>query len=204
MMQKESRQQRRARERAERRSQERPTFDRMLADIDRSRTTQLVKNHAGNRLPFRHELNAYKLESVFGPLFKWFDTLEQTGDMEVTDKGVPIFLPFGETEYVPLIDSFESMCDTFENIASKRGLVDQTGGLRRLAKKLAVDMPLFQADTDAARATLDADRLRAVHRDGRGTRPLPRSGKGRPRPAPPRVKLSSAFCSFTGKSVVKF
>lgn len=108
-----------------------------------------------NNLPFSDAENVHKIARTFGPIEAWLNTLQATGDMEVLSNGLAVMQPDpDEPELFPVVESFRAVCDTYELIASSLHLVDGGDGLRKLANKIEVDMPLFQADLDAARSSI--------------------------------------------------
>lgn len=108
-----------------------------------------------NNLPIGHPDNRHKLDKTFSPVEKWLDTIVATGDIDVMNNGVAVFQTEADTNHWwPVVEAFLAVCDTFELVASDLNVPDQTDGMRKLAKKVEVDMPLFQADIDAARASV--------------------------------------------------
>lgn len=108
-----------------------------------------------NNLPLGHPDNRHKLDLTFGPVEKWLGTIVATGEIDVMNNGVAVFQTETETDHWwPVVEAFLAVCDTFELVAADLKLPDQTAGMRRLAKKVEVDMPLFEPDINAARTSI--------------------------------------------------
>lgn len=132
-------------------------FTRKLNSIRQSKNDQ--HNHEvqrKNNLPIAHPDNRHKLDLTFGPVEEWLDTIVETGDIDVMSNGVAIFQTTGDSDqWWPVVEAFLAVCDTFELVATALKVADQSDGMRKLTRKIEVDMPLFQADIDAARASID-------------------------------------------------
>lgn len=107
-----------------------------------------------NNLPMGHQDNAHKIAETFDPINTLLDQIVATGEVNVGHKNRPIMLDTKDNVWFPMVPSLISMCDTFTNLAKQYGWADQTSGMRRLAKKLDIDMPFFIEDIDAARVTI--------------------------------------------------
>lgn len=116
---------------------------------DLSRTARAI---AGNNKPMSHKTNKHRLDMVFGPVESLLDEMERTGESDALPDGTVVFRPPSDaTAWYPLAASLDSLCYTYDLIACGEGLENMTEGLRRLAKKIEVDMPLFAPDLAAAR-----------------------------------------------------
>lgn len=114
-----------------------------------------------NGLPFSHPENVHKIGTTFDPIEAWMDGVVATGDIDVTGAGLAILRTDpADPAWYPLVASLFAVCDAFAAIARERALDDPGAGLRQLARKVEVDMPLFQRDIDAGRASVAA--MRAI------------------------------------------
>lgn len=108
-----------------------------------------------NNLPFSAPENRHKLELTFGPIARWLNAVPAEGYDALADSGLAIFQPDPSSdEHYPIVESLHAICDTYGLIAEAHSVADGTLGLRRLARKIDVMMPLFQGDIDAALACL--------------------------------------------------
>jgi hypothetical protein len=154
-----TRQERRAAQLADRRQAKRTApkaqFEDLIEQVQAHRDIDFMTRKAIEKMPIG-SVNQGAIDNTFGPVERWLDHMEQTGEMEVMQDGTPVFLQEGDGEpyYIPLVENFTNMCDTFELIAQKYGFPDKTDGMRRLIKRIEVDMPLFEQDTKACRDTL--------------------------------------------------
>lgn len=98
--------------------------------------------------------NAHKIAETFDPISAMLDEIIATGGVNVGSKGQPIMLDAQDNVWFPVVPGLISMCDTFALLAKQYGWTDQTDGMRKLAKKLDIDMPFFIEDIDAARVTI--------------------------------------------------
>lgn len=112
-----------------------------------------------NALPFSDPENAHKIGATFDPIDNWMDSVAATGEIDVTGAGLAILRTSqDDPAWYPLAASLRVVCDAFAAIAAERGLLDPGAALRQLARKVEVDMPLFQRDIDAGRASVAAMR----------------------------------------------
>lgn len=106
-----------------------------------------------DNVTFANPLHAGKIDRVFGPVDRLFDSYVDTG-LDTLPDGTPLLIVESEQTWCPLVPALESMCDTFSKLARTKGWEDCTDGMRRLAKRFELQMPVFQKDVDAARASV--------------------------------------------------
>lgn len=91
-----------------------------------------------------------RLNYGFGPLEDAVFEIERTGEGHTDEKGEYIFLPHAEEGiWYNLPRAIYKACDVYAAIND--GMAVRVWGLRRLAKRLELHMPLFKEDMDAAR-----------------------------------------------------
>lgn len=95
------------------------------------------------------------IAETFQPLYGVLDQIEHTGELDVVAGGVAVFYEPLQGGNFHLVSSLQAVADTFSLVCLERGGEDQGAGLRRLATKLDVDMPLMESDVAAARVSLD-------------------------------------------------
>lgn len=110
---------------------------------------------AGNLKPMSHPLNAHRLDMVFGPVEVLLTEMERTGTNDAMPDGTVVFRPPGDDGcWYPLASSLRAVCDTYELVAEHYGQPAGVDSLRRLAKKIEVDMPLMAMDIHGARMNI--------------------------------------------------
>lgn len=101
-----------------------------------------------------------RLNYGFGPLERAVFEIEETGEGTVDEKGNYIFCPHeDEGIWYSLPRAITKACDVYE--AMNPEVAGAVAGLRRLARRLELHMPLFKADMDEARAGFEAMRTEA-------------------------------------------
>lgn len=115
---------------------------------------QQRENDRKNNLPIGHHDNVHRIDETFSPIEALLENIVFTGDIDVSSKGQPLLLDPKDNVWYPMVPALVSMCDTFTQLARQFSWDDQTADMRRLAKKLDVQMPLFIKDIDGARACL--------------------------------------------------
>ncbi|RCS59743.1 hypothetical protein [Parvibium lacunae] len=96
----------------------------------------------------------YKLHAAFQPMLDLLNHIETTGEVEATDKGVPIMRVFGDSEYYEMAAAIEGFYDVFDVYANRHGVEIDTGPIKRLANCLRTSTPLQQSHINAARHCL--------------------------------------------------
>lgn len=107
-----------------------------------------------NALPFSSPENRQKIAMVFDPVDAFLTELETTGEINVADDGTPLLWAPHDGANYPIVPALESMCDTYSKLAQTHGWTDETDGMRKLAKRLELEMPIFKHDVAAARRTI--------------------------------------------------
>jgi hypothetical protein len=107
-----------------------------------------------NALPFSADDNRHKVGMVFDPVDAFLNELETTGDIVVADDGTPLMWAPHDGANYPIVPALQSMCDTYTKLAQTHGWPDETDGMRKLAKRLELEMPIFSHDVAAARGTI--------------------------------------------------
>jgi hypothetical protein len=107
-----------------------------------------------NDLPFSDPANFPRIAMVFQPIERILDELCATGYIDSDDTGAPLLFNKDDGVWYPMVPALESMCDTYSKMASVYGWEDHTDGMRKLAKRLQLEMPVFQTDVDRARETI--------------------------------------------------
>ncbi len=111
-----------------------------------------------NNTPLGHPDHNGRLMLAFNPILNWLNQVEQTCDMDVTNKGVAILYapdhPSSE-KWFQLDSAFIAVADTYELIAIDKSMEDQSAGLRQVGNKVAAGMMLFQSDIEMARQSID-------------------------------------------------
>jgi hypothetical protein len=119
-------------------------------DIERAHYTRQIAQ-------LNEPMTEARLSYGFGPLEEAVYEIERTGEGHTDEKGNYIFLPHpAEGVWYSLPRAILKACDVYAAInGSTQERVD---GLRRLAKRLELSMPLFKEDMDGARAGFEAMR----------------------------------------------
>lgn len=99
----------------------------------------------------------WRSQSVFTPLERILDQLEQEGTVDVSAAhkmaGMPIYKET-DGKWYSTVHAMQGVIEFFEIHASRKGLFLPLQPLILLAKKLEVDMPIFPKDTQDVRAAL--------------------------------------------------
>lgn len=107
-----------------------------------------------NNLPFAHAENWHKLDVTFGPIHKWLNNWEATGELDVVDD-MPIIRPDRRENVVfPLADALRAIGETYELIAQDLRVPDHSAPLMHLAQLISDNEMVDQHDTQAARESL--------------------------------------------------
>ncbi|KIF80796.1 hypothetical protein [Noviherbaspirillum autotrophicum] len=100
----------------------------------------------------------WKTHAVFRPLEAILDQLENEGTLVVVARGkqagLPVFRVDGENTWYAVGPALRGLIETFELHEQRSGRVMPLEPLRRLVTKLDVDMPIFEEDTKAVRASM--------------------------------------------------
>lgn len=104
----------------------------------------------------RLKAEPWKVAAVFGPLENILDELESEGTVSTMPDGTPIFQDTNDGCWYPMAPALNGVVDAYEIHQTRTGRAMPLATLRQLAHKLEIQMPLFKADTDAARAALEA------------------------------------------------
>lgn len=92
-----------------------------------------------------------RTDATFLPLEKAIDEIVATGEGNVDGDGDFVFMPYPEDgEWYSLAGALEATCNTFAMLHDE----ESVAGLRRMAKRLELHMPLFPEDVASARAVL--------------------------------------------------
>lgn len=100
----------------------------------------------------------WKTASVFAPLEAIIDQLESEGTLTVVAKGEhagkPVFQMPGEIHWHVAAPALRGLIETLEIHEKRSGRTLPLEPLRKLATKFEIDMPIFEADTQAVRAAM--------------------------------------------------
>lgn len=105
-------------------------------------------------LPMGNPCNEYKILVTFSPFFTMLTEIERTSDVNVIENGTPVIYVHEQKCWFPLSSSINVVCDIFLKLINRFNWIGETQGMRKLAAKIEVGMPLFQSDIDAARSSL--------------------------------------------------
>ena len=109
----------------------------------------------------------WKTFAVFKPLEDILNQLEDLGTVDVIASGAqantPIFKNGCDNEWYETAPALQGVIEFFEIHAQRTGREINLDPLRKLAKKLEVHMPIFAADTAAAREVLNAMHAESNH-----------------------------------------
>lgn len=110
---------------------------------------------AQNDLLFAHENNVARIHQVFDPVEKVLDDLVATGEINAMPDGTPLIVAIEGGYMVPIAPALMSVVEVYERLARVYEWSDRSDGLRRLAKRLELMMPVFQEDVDEARKSIE-------------------------------------------------
>ena len=110
---------------------------------------------AQNDLLFAHPKNVERIHRVFEPVERVLNELVATGEINAMPDGTPLMYSAEDGHWYPVGPALISVVETYEKLAKVHGWNDHSDGLRRLAKRLELMMPIFQGDVDAARKTIE-------------------------------------------------
>jgi hypothetical protein len=129
---------------------------RLTASAMSRQSRQYAEQQRRNNLPFSAPENFPRIAIVFGPLEKMLDRQCEEGDIDALPDGTPIMWFDVAGHWSPIAPAIDSMCATFELLARTHGWGEpNTDGMRKLGKRFELNMPIFQADVDGARASLE-------------------------------------------------
>jgi hypothetical protein len=108
------------------------------------------EHYIGQFRALNEPMTEARLNYGFGPLERAVFEIEETGEGTTDEKGNYIFCPHpGEGIWYGLPRAITKACDVYEAMNPETG--EKVAGLRRLARRLELHMPLFKPDMDAAR-----------------------------------------------------
>lgn len=94
----------------------------------------------------------WRLNAVFDPLLAIINQLEQNGTKDVANDGTAIFLDLGDGHWYDSSVAIIGVAEAYEIHEKRAGIKINLEPMRRLAKKLEYDMPIFASDTKDVRA----------------------------------------------------
>lgn len=102
----------------------------------------------------------WKTQAVFEPLEAILDQLETEGTLTVVahgcQAGLPVFQVSTESTWYAAAPALRGVIEAFEIHEQRTGRAMPLTPLRRLAMKFEVNMPIFDSETKAARAAMEA------------------------------------------------
>ncbi|CAL62420.1 Hypothetical protein HEAR2288 [Herminiimonas arsenicoxydans] len=114
----------------------------------KKRTKKYRPKPAGSQLL---KTQLWKVKAVFDPLEAIIDQLEQQGTVDCTTGGTPIFKDTNDGHWYETPIAIMGVVDAYQMHQERKGIDLDLEPLRKLAKKLEYDMPIFEADTKACR-----------------------------------------------------
>lgn len=103
----------------------------------------------------------WKIYAVFEPIETILTRMERDGTIDAAS-GVPVFCEHGAGGWYEVGPALEGVLQ-FHEIATRRyALPCDPSGLQRIAKKLDVGAPIFEADIAAARASINSCKRQAM------------------------------------------
>ena len=123
--------------------------------IQSSIQSRTDKQKAGNNLPMAHPINKYKIELTFKPITEMLNNIINTGDIDITNSGSPIFYDKLDKCWYPLVPGLISMCDTFSKLAKEFNWSDGTAGMREFSKLIDQGCEVTKDHIQAAKATVN-------------------------------------------------
>lgn len=100
------------------------------------------------------KMQPWKVAAVFDPLTAILDQLERDGTIDETTQGQAVFRNH-DGEWFDTAAAIMGAVDAYEIHEIRTGCDLQLADLRKLANRLQYGMPVFEAETKAARACLD-------------------------------------------------
>lgn len=114
--------------------------------------------HTGN---LKMACRPWKIAAVFYPLDRILHQIEANGTVDVI-QGKAVFKECMRGEWYEMSPAMEGIIQ-FHDLANLRhGLSADTSGISRLAKKLEYAAPLFEADIEAARRSIESCKREAL------------------------------------------
>ena len=104
----------------------------------------------------------WKIKLVFGPLENILDQLERDGTVDGTTDDTPIFKDESDGHWYCTVSALNGVIEAYEIHERRHSRSLNLEPLRILSNKLKYGMPIFQSDTDAARACLNRMRLETM------------------------------------------
>ncbi len=153
-----NRKQRRAQEKKRRSKVFQKAEEKRLAKIQKQITEQIrlqAELEALNDVVFADPRNVDRIRRVFEPVTQSLDSLVATGVVNAMPDGTPLLWVAEDGCYYPAHLALQSVVETYEKLSRTFAWNDHSDGLRRLAKRLELQMPVFQEDVDEARKTIE-------------------------------------------------
>ena len=107
----------------------------------------------------RHQ--PWRIYAVFEPIETILTRMERDGTIDAAS-GVPVFCEHGAGGWYEVGPALEGVLQFHEIAASRYGMPCDLAGLQRVAKKLDVGAPIFEADIAAARASINSCKRQAM------------------------------------------
>jgi hypothetical protein len=108
-----------------------------------------------NALPLGHEVNAHKIEGVFGSLEKVLAEARDTGEFHVDERGKPCMWDEVGEGWKDLCEAVGNMCWVIALLGQQQKWTDdQPPGLSQLVKRIDYGMPVYARDFAGAFDTI--------------------------------------------------
>lgn len=109
-----------------------------------------------NDEPFSHANNVGRVAPTFAPLEQILRDIETKSEVLEDQHGMAVMYSAIDGQYYPMVQALVSMCDTFTKLGKTLGWnEDRTDGVRNLANRLELVMPVSQSDVNAAQQSID-------------------------------------------------
>lgn len=103
----------------------------------------------------------WRIDWVFAPIERILHRIEMDGTVDAA-QGSPVFYEDGNAGWYELVAALRGIIQFHQVATERHGLAADTDGFTRLANKLDLGAPLFEADIANARACIDSCRAQAL------------------------------------------
>jgi hypothetical protein len=153
-----NRKQRRAREKQRRSKVFQKAEAKRVAGIQKQINEQLRLRREAEELQdisFADPRNITRVSKLFDPVVAALNSLVTTGEINAVPDGTPLMWVVEDGSSHPAAACLLSVVESYEKLSKVHGWNDHGDGLRRLAKRLELQMPVFQEDVDEALKTIE-------------------------------------------------